>query len=178
MEKFDLHTIWEGCKVQNRNAQAILYSHFSKKMYAVCLRYTHTTSEAEDILQNSFIKVFTKTHLYAGQGSLEGWIKRIIIHTCIEHYRTQKIRFTDDINSSQIIELKSDIGLDQTDYKDLLALIQQMPVGYMTVFNMFVIEGYSHKEIAEILEITEGSSKSQLARARAWLQKKLMYQTV
>ena len=177
MEKFELHTIWEGCKAQDRKAQALLYTHFSKKMYAVCLRYTRTTSEAEDILQNSFIKIFTKTHLYTGDGSLEGWIKRIIVHTAIENYRAQKIKFTEDIASYEQVDLRSDIGLDQTSYKELLALIHQMPLGYRTIFNMYVIEGYSHKEIAEILTISEGNSKSQLARAKAWLQKKLTYQT-
>lgn len=178
MEKFELHTIWEGCKVQDRKSQALLYSHFSKKIYAVCLRYTRTTSEAEDILQNSFIKIFTKTHLYNGEGSLEGWIKRVIVHTAIENYRAQKIKFTEDISLHDSVELHSEIGLDQTNYKDLLALIHQMPIGYKTVFNMYAIEGYSHREIAESLGISEGSSKSQLARARAWLQKKLIHQTV
>lgn len=143
-------------------------------MFAVCMRYAHTTLEAEDILQNGFIKVFSKHHLYDGKGSLEGWIKRVMVNTAIETFRKNKANLTESLDDTNTIHLKSDIGLDNSSYKDLLALIQRLPTGYRTVFNMYVIEGYSHKEIAEILNISEGSSKSQLSRARQWLQTRLV----
>ena len=178
MENINLNTVWEGCKVQDRHAQNLLYSYFSKKMFAVCMRYAQNTLEAEDILQNGFVKIFTKQHLYTGEGSLEGWIKRIIINTAIENYRKNKDKFTESIEENLHDVFVSHVGTDQSSYKDLLVLIQQLPLGYRTVFNLYAIEGYSHREIAEMLEISEGNSKSQLARARQWLQKKLLLQNV
>lgn len=138
------------------------------------MRYAHTTLEAEDILQNAFVKIFTKHHLYDGKGSLAGWIKRIMVNTAIETYRTNKGKFTEAIDSPDSMEVKSTIGTDQTGYKDLLALIQELPLGYRTIFNLYAIEGYSHKEIAHLLAISEGNSKSQLSRARQWLQLRLV----
>lgn len=143
-------------------------------MLALCMRYANTTLEAEDILQNGFVKIFTKHHLYDGTGSLEGWIKRIMINVAIETYRRNSSRITESIDQLESLQISSDIGTDQTAYKDLIALIQQLPTGYRTVFNLYAIEGYSHKEIAELLEISEGNSKSQLSRARQWLQHKLV----
>lgn len=143
-------------------------------MLVVCMRYANTTLEAEDILQNGFIKIFTKHHLYDGTGSLEGWIKRIMINVAIETYRKNSGKNTESIEANESLQLTSQIGTDQTAYKDLLTLVQQLPVGYRTVFNLYAIEGYSHKEIAEILGISEGNSKSQLSRARQWLQNKLV----
>ena len=143
-------------------------------MYVVCLRYAQTTLEAEDILQNGFIKVFTKHHLYDGKGSLEGWVKRIMVNTAIESYRQSKEKFTDSIEEHHENTIHSHFSSDLTSYKDLLKLIKELPQGYRTVFNLFAIEGYSHKEIAEMLQISEGNSKSQLSRARQVLQQKLI----
>lgn len=176
MENFELNKIWEGCKAQDRKAQNQLYHYFSKKMFVVCMRYAQTTLEAEDILQNGFVKIFTKHHQYNGDGSLEGWIKRVIVNTAIEIYRKNQSKFTESIDENPALQLVSSIGTDQTSYKDLLNLIQQLPLGYRTIFNLYAIEGYSHKEIAEMLEISEGNSKSQLSRARMWLQNKLQLQ--
>lgn len=173
MNQIELNNVWEECKVQNRKAQAILYHHFSKKMYTVCLRYAYSSLEADDILQNSFVKIFTKPHLFEGIGSLEGWIKRVIVNTAIETYRKNKKIFTENIDDNPISDM-SQVGQEQTNYKDLLSLVQQLPLGYRTVFNMYAIEGYSHKEISEMLNISEGNSKSQLSRARKWLQTKLV----
>lgn len=161
--------------MQNRGAQAQLYSHFSKKMFAVCMRYAHTTLEAEDILQNGFIKIFSKHHLYDGKGSLEGWIKRVIVNTAIETFRKNQNKYHESIEDSAHLHLTSDVGTDQTGYKDLLQLVQRLPAGYRTVFNLYAIEGYAHKEIAEILGISEGASKSQLSRARQWMQERLIH---
>ncbi|MBL1409685.1 RNA polymerase sigma factor [Sphingobacterium faecale] len=173
MENNNLNIIWQGCKKQDRKAQATLYDYFSKKMLAICMRYANTTLEAEDILQNGFVKVFTKHHLYDGTGPLEGWIKRIMINVAIETYRKNRKKNTESIEANDSLQLTSQIGTDQTTYKDLLTLVQQLPIGYRTVFNLYAVEGYAHKEIAEMLNISEGNSKSQLSRARQWLQSRL-----
>lgn len=174
MEKNNLNTIWLGCKKEDRKAQIALYDHFSKKMLAVCMRYANTTLEAEDILQNGFVKIFTKHHLFDGSGSLEGWAKRIMINVAIETHRKNKGKLIESIDNNESLQLPSQIGTDQTAYKDLLDLVQELPTGYRTIFNLYAIEGYSHKEIAELLEISEGNSKSQLSRARQWLQNRLV----
>lgn len=174
MENINLNRIWQGCQAQDKKAQAQLYNYFSKKMFAVCLRYAQSTLEAEDVLQNGFIKVFTKYHQYDGKGSLEGWIKRIMVNTAIESYRQSKEKFEDSLEEQHENTFQSHFTSDTTSYKDLLKLIKELPLGYRTVFNLYVIEGYSHKEIAEMLNISEGNSKSQLSRARQALQQKLI----
>lgn len=143
-------------------------------MFVVCLRYAQTTLEAEDILQNGFIKVFAKHHLFDGKGSLEGWIKRIMVNTAIESFRKSKEKFTDTIDEQHENRFESHLNSDMSSYKDLLRLIKELPLGYRTVFNLYAVEGYNHKEIAEMLGISEGSSKSQLSRARQVLQQKLI----
>ena len=174
MENINLNRIWQGCQAQDKKSQAQLYSIFSKKMFVVCLRYAQTTLEAEDILQNGFIKVFTKHHLFDGKGSLEGWIKRIMVNTAIESYRQSKEKYTDSIDEQHENTIHSHLTSDTSSYQDLLKLIKELPLGYRTVFNLYAIEGYSHKEIAEMLGISEGNSKSQLSRARQALQQKLI----
>lgn len=176
LEKTNLNNLWEECTLQNRKAQAQLYSYFSKKMFAVCLRYAHTTLEAEDILQNGFVKIFTKHSLYDGKGSLEGWMRRIMVNTAIETYRLNQRKITESIDQDESIQITSSLVADQTGYKDLLTLIQNLPLGYRTIFNLYAVEGYTHKEIAELLGISEGNSKSQLSRARQWLQVRMSKQ--
>lgn len=178
MEKHNLDKLWQECTLQNRRAQEQIYNYFSKKMYAVCLRYAHTTVEAEDILQNAFVKIFTKHQLYDKTGALDGWIKRIVINTAIETFRKNKGKYTESIEDWESTQKISSLSADQTEYKDLLALIQRLPLGYRTIFNLYAIEGYSHREIADLLDISEGTSKSQLSRARQWLQSYLNKVTV
>lgn len=178
MEKLELDKLWQECRLQNRRAQEQLYNYFSKKMFAICVRYAYTTLEAEDILQNGFVKIFTKHTLYDGIGSLEGWMKKIMVNTAIETYRKNQGKYTESIEASESIQMTSSLNADQTEYKDLLALIQQLPLGYRTIFNLYAIEGYSHKEIADLLAISEGNSKSQLSRARQWLQARLVNQNL
>ncbi|MFD1769573.1 RNA polymerase sigma factor [Sphingobacterium suaedae] len=169
-----LDTLWKQCLIGDRKAQFQLYQLFSKKMFAVCLRYAQDQVEAEDILQMGFIKVFTKGELYRGQGSLEGWIRRIIVHTAIETHRRNRINFTDPIEQRhEHIAIPYTLQ-DNLQYQDLLALVHDLPVGYKTIFNLYAVEGYSHREIAEMLSISEGNSKSQLSRARQWLKDKLL----
>lgn len=159
------------CISGNRHAQKTLYDTYSGKMMGVCLRYATDRSRAEDILQEGFIKIFNNLDRFRNEGSFEGWIRRIIVNTAIEHVRKEKY-----ISRHVEIEHAYDIALDNSIFenmaaKDLLSLLQQLPPGYRTVFNLYAIEGYTHKEIAEILEIKEGTSKSQLAKARYTLQK-------
>lgn len=174
MEPNKVIHIWERCKSRERQAQSELYQYFSPKMYALCLRYAKNQDEAADILQNGFIKVFNKCELYEGKGSLEGWIRRVMVNTAIESHRKNKVHFlsTDELSGKELEQVGT-FSLNHLDYKDLLALIKKLPMGYRTVFNLYAIEGYNHKEIADMLDISEGSSKSQLSRARVWLKERI-----
>lgn len=161
----------DGCIKGKRSCTSALYAHFSPKMFGICLRYANDYHSAEDILQEGFIKVFNYIDRFRGEGSFEGWMKRIFINTAIEYYRKS-------INHNGHAELDTvhaqstnDRVLENLATQELLRLIQRLSPGYRAVFNLYVIEGYSHKEIAAMLKISEGTSKSQLARARALLQK-------
>jgi RNA polymerase sigma-70 factor (ECF subfamily) len=141
-------------------------------MFGICLRYANDYHHAEDILQEGFIKIFRSMDKFRGDGSFEGWIKKIFINTAIEHYRKS-------VNHSGHAELEPNIvvrhisekATDNLATQDLMKLVQQLSHGYRTIFNLYVIEGYAHKEISEIMGISEGTSKSQLARARNILKK-------
>src|SRR5436305_8934014 len=147
-----------------------LYRKYAPKMYAVCLRYAGNAEEAEDILQEGFIKVFSKIGSFRKDGSFEGWIRRIFVNTAIEQFR-KKIHLQPVTEYEEnTIEGKYSSVLDSLAEKDIIQLIQQLSPGYRTVFNMYVIEGYTHKQIAEALGISEGTSKSQLSRAKQILQ--------
>ncbi|GAB3021400.1 RNA polymerase sigma factor [Niabella terrae] len=150
--------------------QEELYRRFSPKMYAVCLRYASNTEEAQDILQDGFIKIFKKLESFRADGSFEGWIRRIFVNTAIEYFRRKKYLQPVTEKEENTIEGKYVSVLDELGEKDIMDLIGQLSPGYKTVFNMYVVEGYSHKEIGEMLGISEGTSKSQLSRAKAILQ--------
>jgi len=159
-----------GCMEENRLMQEELYRRLSPKMYAVCLRYASDAEEAQDILQEGFIKVFKKLYSFRGDGSFEGWVRRIFVNTSIEHFRRRRYMQPVTDKEENSIEGKYVSALDVLAEKDILALIQQLSPGYRTVFNLYVIEGYSHKEIGDMLGISEGTSKSQLSRAKVILQ--------
>jgi RNA polymerase sigma factor (sigma-70 family) len=143
-------------------------------LLGVCVRYAKDTFEAEDMLQLGFIKVFKKVSEFRGEGSFEGWIRRIMVNTAIEVYRKNQ-RTLNVVDIDHVYdEPQSMFDMTGLETKDLLTLIRQLPVGYRIVFNMYVIEGYSHKEIGEQLGISEGASKSQLSRARALLREKVL----
>lgn len=163
----------EGSIQGDSRLQELLYKKYSGKMYGVCLRYAGNESDANDILQEGFIKVFKNLLKYRGEGSFEGWIRRIMVNTAIEHFRRKKNTFSITETQEKSVEDVSLNAMDNLALKDLLEIIDQLPEGYKMVFNMHVIEGYPHKEIAEILGITEGTSKSQLARAKGVLKKML-----
>lgn len=159
-----------GCLQGNRRMQEELYRRFSARMYAVCLRYATNAEEAEDILQEGFIKIFKKLDSFRSEGSFEGWIRRIFVNTAIEHFRRKRYLQPVTEKEENTIEGKSLSALDDLAEKDILELIRQLSPGYRTVFNMYVIEGYTHKEIGDMLGISEGTSKSQLSRAKVILQ--------
>lgn len=159
-----------GCKEGNRRMQEELYRRLSPRMFAVCLRYAGNSEEAEDILQEGFIKVFKKLDSFRSEGSFEGWVRRIFVNTAIEHFRRKRYLSPVTEKEENTIEAKFTSVLDELAEKDILALVQELSPGYRTVFNMYVVEGYTHKEIADMLGISEGTSKSQLSRAKVILQ--------
>lgn len=150
--------------------QEELYRRFSPRMYGVCLRYAGNTEEAQDILQDGFVKVFKKLDSFRSEGSFEGWIRRIFVNTAIEHFRRK--RYLQPVTEKEESTLEGNYlsVLDSLAEKDILALVRQLSPGYRTVFNMYVVEGYTHKEIGDIMGISEGTSKSQLSRAKVILQ--------
>lgn len=163
----------EACVKGDRVAQRNLYDLFSRRMYVVCLRYTKSQQEAEDVLQDSFIKVFKNLKGYRGDSRLDYWIKRIVINTALNSQRKKLYMYP----MVDIDDVKNDFdhskALSNFQMEELLKMIKELPTGCQTVFNLFAIEGYSHKEIAEMLEVSEGTSKSQFARARKLLQNKI-----
>ncbi len=164
----------DRCKAGERKAQELLYKQFASKMYGVCLRYATDIMEAEDMLQNGFTKVFQKMEDYRGEGSFEGWVRRIMVHSAIAYYRKhRKMLQVADTDEPGYEIAVNPVAVANLNAKDLIALIQQLSPGYRMVFNLYAIEGYSHKEIAEIAGISEGASKSQLSRARGILKEQL-----
>lgn len=162
------------CVKGNAKAQRLLFDKFSKKMLGVCLRYSKSLEEAEDVLQDGFIKAFSKLNDFSNEGSLEGWIRRIMVNTALDSIRKNN-KFLKDV-SIDSVEYQmgvDDIILETLNAEDLLLLINSMPDGYKIVFNMFVIEGYSHNDISTTLGISESTSKSQYMRAKAYLRGKL-----
>ena len=169
----DDSTLVEKCINGDQNAQRALFEKFAPKMLGVCMRYAQNTEQAEDVLQESFVKVFSKLDMYKG-GSLEGWIRRIMINTSLDEIRKNK-KFINNVAMDTVdfkIEQNGFI-LESMQAEDLLLLVNSMPSGYKTVFNMFAIEGFSHKEIGIELSISENTSKSQYSRAKAYLQAKM-----
>ncbi len=168
----------QACINEEQHAQKYLYELYSPKMYFVCLRYARHELEAQDMLQDGFVKVFDKIGSFRFNGSFEGWIRRIIVNTSLNHCRkrsfTQEQIGIEDYQD-KVVDSKAISRLGE---KELLELIQQMPDGYKMVFNLYVIEGYSHKEIGEMLEVTESTSRSQLAKSRKWMQNELEKQKI
>jgi len=150
--------------------QEELYRRFSPRMYGVCLRYAGNVEEAEDILQEGFIKIFKKLGSFRSEGSFEGWVRRIFVNTAIEHFRRKTYQQPITEQHENTVEGKSLSVLDNLGEKDILKLVQDLSPGYRTVFNLYVVEGYTHKEIGDMLGISEGTSKSQLSRAKVLLQ--------
>lgn len=163
----------EGCLRRDRKSQQQLYDVYSAKMYAICYRYVRDHAEAEDILVMAFTRIFEKIYQFKGEGSLEGWIRRVVVNEALSAIRKQRSMYLQTEIEKAEGEPDYHALTDQLQADDLISLIAQLPAGYRVVFNMYAIDGYSHKEIAEQLGITESTSKSQLSRARCLLQKLL-----
>jgi RNA polymerase sigma factor (sigma-70 family) len=162
-----------GCLSGDSRMQEALYNRFAPKMYAVCLRYSNNADDAQDLLQEGFVKIFKNLDRFRAEGSFEGWVRRVFVNTSIEHYRRKVNLVSASDREEAYIEDHSSNALDKLAEKDIIKLVQELSPGYRAVFNMYAIEGYSHKEIGAILGISEGTSKSQLARAKGILQKKV-----
>lgn len=159
------------CKKQDAQAQESLYKLYSGTLFSICLKYSPNYAEAEDNLQDAFLTIFKRIEQYKGTGSFEGWIKRITVNTALQKYRKQKV--FDITNEAQIEEEEVTVTDDGVPLDFLLKIIQELPDRYRLVFNMYVMDGYSHKEIAAMLGISDGTSKSNLARARMILRTKI-----
>lgn len=162
----------QACIENNQRAQKRLFDEFSPRLMGVCLRYASGRDEANDMLQDGFIKIFQKLETYNGKGSFAGWLHRTVVNTCLDQIRKNtKFLSHVEIEKAEYQAFSDETTLSQLHTQELLNLIQQLPNGYKVVFNMFGIEGYSHKEIAEMLGISESTSKSQYRKARLTLQK-------
>jgi RNA polymerase sigma factor (sigma-70 family) len=164
----------KGCLKRERHAQQALYDQYSSKMYALCYRYVRHAMEAEDVLVMAFTKIFDRIEQFKGEGSFEGWIRRIMVNEALTHLRKSRAMYVETELEQADREPDYDQLSDHLEAEDLQKMIQELPPGYRLVFNMYAIDGYSHKEIAEQLGISENTSKSQLSRARTYLQKILM----
>src|SRR5689334_5896376 len=167
------HELIQGCLKRDRSAQKRLYETYSSKMYGLCYRYVKDSMEAEDVLVTAFTKIFEKIDQFKSEGSFEGWIRRIVVNEALTHLRRNRSMYLEtDLEQA---DREPDYNLsDHLEAEDLVNMIQQLPAGYRIVFNMYAIDGYSHKEIADHLGINENTSKSQLSRARVYLQKLLL----
>ncbi|MCX6325260.1 MAG: RNA polymerase sigma factor [Bacteroidia bacterium] len=171
----EIEKIIKGCLAGNRRDQELLYRRHAAKLYAVCLQYSGNNEEARDILQEGFIKIFENLNHYKHEGSFEGWMRRITVNTALEKFRRRHSLYrVDDID----LIPEPDADPDNQDYAgleaaDLLEIIRELPPKYKVVFNLYAIEGYSHKEIGKMVNISEGTSKSNLFRARVILQRRV-----
>jgi len=166
-----LQELIKKCKQQSPKAQEALYKLYSGVLFGICLKYSPNRAEAEDNLQDAFITIFKRIEQYQGKGSFEGWIKRITVNTALQKYRKKKV--FDISNEQQIEDVEVDVQQQTIPLDFLLKIIQELPDRYRLVFNLYVLDGYSHKEIAKMLGISDGTSKSNLARARMILKKKV-----
>jgi len=163
--------ILQGCMQNKPAAQKALYEKYSAKMLAACYRYAHNREDAEDMLQEGFIKVFSQIHTFESRGSLEGWIRRIVVHTCINILKKNK-KFNEsvDIIHATTAQVREESIPSIIQAKQVVECIRLLPIGYRTVLNLYAVEGYSHREIGMMLDIEESTSRSQYTRAKAMLE--------
>jgi len=186
--KDPLFEIIQGCIKGNSSSQQFIYKKFYGKMLGVCMRYSKDREEARDILQDGFLKVFTNIKLYEGRGSFEGWVRKIIVNTALDYIRKNKqlIQYADsdyvDENAEEVQEEGNNDDYENISAQEIMEAVQQLPTAYRTVFNMFVVDGFSHQEIAEQLGINIGTSKSNLSKAKVNLKKiidkKIQYNSI
>ncbi len=158
--------ILKACINKDPKAQEAFYQYYSSSMYGICLRYSSQVEDAQDVLQEGFLKVFEKLSQFEGKGKLEAWLRQVFVRTALEHYRSNKLH----LNLTGIEEIEEigneDFSMATLGQQEILQIMNQMAIGYKTILNLYAVEGYAHAEIAELLGISEGTSKSQLARAR------------
>jgi RNA polymerase sigma-70 factor (ECF subfamily) len=171
---FSDEQLMDGCARNDRTAQEALYKKYASTMFGICMRYAVDTPQAEDMMQEGFIKVYAHIHQFRREGSFEGWLKRIFVNTAIEWLRrNSQMNQMLDVETTPINRVQQD-DFHKLSAKDLLGFVQSLAPGYRTVFNLYAVEGYSHKEIGDMLGISEGTSKSQFARARYMLEKMVL----
>jgi RNA polymerase sigma factor (sigma-70 family) len=169
----ELEQLISACKLGKRDAQSKLYHLYAPKLFGVSLRYSRDATEAEDTLHEAFINIFSKIGQYSGKGSFEGWMRRIVVNIALEKYRNRyRIQTVEDVGIYDSRTINDDV-YDSLNVEQLMKLVQELPPRYKMVFNLYAIEGYTHKEIGEIMGIDEGTSKSNLSRARKILQDKI-----
>ena len=170
---FDLQLI-ESCKRGDRASQKAVYDRLASRMFPICIRYAGDRESAQDVLQDGFITLFTKLDDFKGDGSFEGWARRIFVTTALMHLRRKDaLKMSDDLDLARGLKAETVSQTQNLGYKELMELIMMLPPGFRTVFNLYAIEGYSHKEIGEMLAISEITSRSQLSRARIILQNRI-----
>lgn len=172
-ETIDLQLI-DLCIKGDRASQKVLYNRLAPRMFPLCIRYIGNREMAEDVLQDGFITLFTKLRDYKGDGSFDGWARKIFVNTALMSLRKKDaLKMSEDLEA--IRGMKDDLPSQNQNigYKELMELVMELPPGFRTVFNMYAIEGYSHKEISDTLGISETTSRTQLSRARIWLQNKI-----
>lgn len=176
MHQMDYHQLLKDCLKQKPEAQRKLYDHFAPQMLGLCFRYTKSVSDAEEVLQEGFVKVFTRLKQFKEEGELGGWIRRIMVNTALTYLKTnQKYRNDLSYDEMPLHLVSTENPIVKLDTKELAELIRQLPTGFQTIFNLYAVEGYKHVEIATMLGISEGTSRSQYARARIllieWIEK-------
>jgi len=170
---FDLQLI-ESCRKGDRASQKAIYDRLASRMFPICIRYAGDRESAQDILQDGFITLFTKLEDFKGDGSFEGWARRIFVTTALMYLRKKDVlKMSDDLDLARGLKADTVTQTQNLGYKELMELIMTLPPGFRTVFNLYALEGYSHKEIGEMLGISETTSRTQLSRARIWLQNKI-----
>ncbi len=170
----NLEEIVKGCKKHSSSAQRELFNRYSPRMLALCRRYVSSIGDAEDIMINGFMKIFEKIDQFKGAGSFEGWMTRVMVNESLTHIRKNKNMSVEVSIEKADMEPDYSMAHEHMDADQLLRLIDELPVGYRMVFNLYVMEGYSHKEISRMLGISEGASKSQLSRAKAFLRNSIV----
>ena len=176
MHQMDYNQLLKDCLKQRPEAQKMLYEHFAPLMLGVCFRYTKSVNDAEEVLQEGFVKVFTRLKQFKGDGELGGWIRKIMINTALNYLKTnQKYRYDLSFDEMSLHPVSTENPVVDLHAKELSELIRQLPTGFQTIFNLYAVEGYKHVEIASMLGISEGTSRSQYARARIllieWIEK-------
>lgn len=176
MHQLDYHQLLKDCLKHKPEAQRMLYEHFAPLMLGVCFRYTKSLNDAEEVLQEGFVKVFMRLHQFKGAGELGGWIRKIMVNTALTYLKTnQKYRYDLSFDEMPLHLVSTENPEVNLQAKELAELVRQLPTGFQTIFNLHAVEGYKHTEIASMLGITEGTSRSQYARARVllieWIEK-------